>query len=146
MNKHPLVSIIIPTRNSSAELVRCIAYIRKQTYIHIEVIVVDSHSTDDTEKIAKKNRVRYYRYEPDIPKGLFDAPHKRNYGVKKAKGKYIYLLDADMELTPNVVSDAVKLCEISDFDAVIVHEDSYGEGIWAGAKNLERRCYWEMIL
>ena len=31
---------------------------------------------------------------------------------------------------------------MSTYDAVIIPEDSFGEGIWARAKNLERRCYW----
>lgn len=135
------VSIIIPTRNSDRFLENTLKSIKKQTYKDIEVLVVDGKSTDRTHEIAKKYKATILIYVPNVPQGTFDAPHKRNYGVKKAKGTYVYYVDADMELTPNVIKEAVSLSE-KGADAVIVPEDSFGEGIWAQAKNLERRCYW----
>jgi len=137
----PLVSIIIPTKNSGAFLDNCFKSIKKQSYKNIEAIIVDSNSIDKTIKIAGKYQAEIYHYSPKVPAGTFDAPHKRNYGVKKAKGDFVYYLDADMELTEKVVEEAVKLCQ-SSCDAVIIPEDSFGKGIWAKAKNLERRCYW----
>ncbi len=140
MKKLPLVSIVIPGKNSGWLLEKCLSCIKKQTYKHIEIIIVDSGSKDQTASLAKKYHCKLYNYYPHVQKGLFDAPHKRNYGAKKAKGKYIYYVDADMELTPRVVTEAVNAC--IKYDAVIIREDSFGEGIWARAKNLERRCYW----
>lgn len=139
--KKPLVSIIIPTLNSSAMLTNCLRSIKNQTYKNIETIIVDSKSTDTTLDIARKFNAIIYKYVPKVQRGKFDAPHKRNFGVKKAKGEYVYYLDADMELTKHVINDAVSLCE-KGFDAVIIPEDSFGKGVWAKAKNLERRCYW----
>lgn len=138
-----LVSIIIPTKNSSQFLDNCLKRIRQQTHKQIEIIIVDGRSTDISiiTKLAKKYRCKIFTFLPRVKKGLFDATKKRNYGAKKAKGKLIYHLDADMELTEHVIGEAVALCE-SGADAVIVTEDSFGEGIWAGAKNLERRFFW----
>lgn len=136
-----LVSIIIPTKNSGEFLEKCLLSITRQSYSPIEVILIDSGSKDETLPLAKKYRCKVYAYKPKLRLGYFEAPYKRNYGVKKAKGKYVYYLDADMMLRRNVVKEAVKLCE-DGYDAVIVSEDSFGEGIWAHAKNLERRCYW----
>ena len=73
--------------------------------------------------------------------GLFDAPYKRNLGMDKATGEYVYWMDADMELPKNLIREAVALCK-KRYDAVVLPEDSFGIGIWAAAKNLERRCYW----
>jgi arabinofuranan 3-O-arabinosyltransferase len=73
---------------------------------------------------------------------FFDAPHKINFGVSKAKGHFIYWLDADMEVTKNLISEAVENCEKNGAGAVIIPEDSFGVGLWAKAKQLERRCYW----
>lgn len=141
MNK-PLVSLIIPTKNSGLFLENTLKSIKNQTYTPIETILVDGNSQDNTLNLAKKYKTIVYQYNPKVPKGFFDAPHRRNYGVKKAKGKYVYYLDADMELPKELIKEAVELCE-KIYDALILPEDSFGEGVWARAKNLERRCYWE---
>jgi len=141
MMKRPLVSIVIPVTNSAKMLGNCLRSIKNQSYKNIEVVVVDSNSKDGTKELTRKYAYILYNYFPKVTVGTFDAPHKRNYGAKKAKGKYIYYVDADMELTKYVVEEAVDLCQ-KGCSAVIVHEDSFGEGVWARAKNLERRCIW----
>lgn len=136
-----LVSVIIPTKNSSEFLSNCLSSIRQQTYPNIELIIVDGGSIDKTLEICKKYGAKVFTYKPNVAKGVFDAPHKRNYGVGKAKGKLVYYVDADMELPKKLISEAVGLCS-NKYDALILPEDSFGIGIWASAKNLERRCYW----
>lgn len=139
--KQPLVSIIIPTKNAGSMLENALKSIKTQTYKNIEVLVVDSASTDNTRQISEKYNAKYLTYIPKVRKDTFDAPYKRNYGVKKARGTYVYYMDADMRLTKQVIEQSVKLCR-SGYGAVIIPEDSYGVGQWAQAKNLERRCYW----
>ena len=138
-----LVSIIIPTKNSSHQLERCLQLLRRQAYKPIEIIAVDSHSLDakKTADLIKKYYGKFYSHAPKIKDGLFDATIKRNFAAKKARGEYLYHFDADMEVTPNVIREAVTLCR-SGYDAVIIPEDSFGKGIWASAKNLERRFFW----
>ena len=136
-----IVSIVIPTRNSATLLNQCLLHIKSQSYSKIETIIVDGGSTDNAKEITGKYNCKFFTYDPKLKKGLFDAPHKINYGVSKAIGEYIYWVDADMELTKNVVRDAVLMCE-KEAGAVIVPEESFGKGIWARAKQLERRCYW----
>jgi glycosyltransferase involved in cell wall biosynthesis len=136
-----LVSIIIPTKNAGTFLENCLKSIKIQTYKKIEVLIIDGNSQDQTLSIAKKYKATVIQYNPHVPKGLFDAPHRRNYGVKKAKGAFVYYLDADMELPKGLIEEAVAFCT-QKFDAVILPEDSFGVGVWARAKNLERRCYW----
>ncbi len=136
-----IVSIVIPTKNSATFLESCLKNIRLQSYPKIEVIIVDSKSTDNVKELAKKYKCKFVTYLPKVEGGIFDAPHKRNYGMAKAKGKYVYWLDADMTLPKNLISEAVSLCK-NNTDAVILPEDSFGEGIWSKVKQLERRCYW----
>lgn len=140
MKKNPLVSIIIPTKNSGKFLDSCLNSIKKQSYKNIEVLLIDGNSKDKTKLISKKYNAQIIQYHPKIEMNKFDAPYRRNYGVKKAKGKFVYYIDADMSLSKDLIKEAVNLC--NKFDALILPEDSYGEGIWAQAKNLERRCYW----
>ncbi len=138
-----LVSIIIPTKNASQILPACLRSIKNQNYKNVEVIIVDgkSEDMDKTMQLAKKYGCRFYTFVPQVKKGLFDATGKRNYVREKAKGEYIYHIDADMELTKNVIREAVELCD-KGFDAIIVPEDSFGEGPWASAKKFERRFFW----
>ncbi len=140
--KNPLVSVIIPTLNSEKLILNCLKSIKNQTYKNIEIIVVDGHSKDRTVDIAKRY-AKVYIYGPDQSKErVFGGPYQRNYGVSKAKGKYIYYVDSDMELTPNVIKDCVYLINKKNADAVIVPEESFGKSFWAKCKWLERRCYW----
>jgi len=136
-----IVTIVIPTKNSANFLEGCLKNIRLQTYAKIEIIIVDSKSTDNVKELAKKYNCRFLTYVPNVKQGIFDAPHKRNYGMEKAKGDYVYWLDADMTLPKEIIDEAVSIC-LRGADAVILPEDSYGTGIWAKAKQLERRCYW----
>lgn len=136
-----MVTIIIPTKNNADLLENCLKSVKNQTYKNIEIIIVDGKSIDKTIEIAKKYNCKLYTFVPKVKSGTFDASYKRNFGAKKGKGKYIYWLDADMELPKNLIEEAVDLCE-DGADAVILPEDSFGTGIWARAKNLERRCYW----
>lgn len=139
--KEGLVSIVIPTKNSGVFLENTLKSIAKQLYTPVETIIVDGKSTDKTLSIAHKYKARVLTYVPNVSKGIFDAPHKRNYGMARSNGEYVYWLDADMELPIHLISEAVLLCTKSA-DAVILHEDSFGNGIWAQAKKLERSCYW----
>lgn len=141
MNKHPLVSIVIPTKNSGLFLENCLKSINNQTYKHIEVIIVDGNSIDNTLSVAKKYKAKVLQFDPKLPKGKFDAPHRRNYGVKRSLGEYVYYADADYELSTNMIEECVAKC-LDGFDSVINPLDTYGIGVWAQAKNLERRCYF----
>jgi probable beta-1,3-galactosyltransferase len=60
--KNPLVSVIIPTYNSSRTLEKCLKSIKNQTYKNIEIIVVDNNSIDNTKEIAKKYTGKVYNF------------------------------------------------------------------------------------
>jgi glycosyltransferase involved in cell wall biosynthesis len=107
--------------------------IREQTYENIEIIVVDSYSSDDTRKIAKK-------FGAKITEIKARRSRARSVGAEKARGDFILSLDSDMELTPTVVEKCVR--KVGDgFDAVIIPEVSIGVGFWARCKAVEKSCY-----
>jgi len=136
-----LVSIIIPTRNNAETIERCLESVKKQTYGKIEIIVIDGGSSDKTIELAKKYTGMVVILDlEEVPKGHFTATYQRNYGVKISSGELVYYLDADMIFTPTVVSDCVKKIK-EGYDAIIIPEDSFGEGFWANCKKIERRCY-----
>ncbi len=109
----PLVSIIVPTFNSQRLLEKCLNSIREQTYPFIELIVVDNYSTDKTLEIARKYTKKIYRIGSERSAQV-------NFGVNKAKGKYIYKVDSDFALDKNIVKECVLKIQ-EEFDAIIVH-------------------------
>jgi glycosyltransferase involved in cell wall biosynthesis len=131
---NPLVSIVIPTRNSAQTLEACLNSIRNQTYNHIELIVVDNFSTDQTLSVAS-------RFTPHIFQQGPERSAQRNFGVRQATGKYVLLIDSDMELEQSVVGACVDTVGRSHCKAIIVPEESFGEGFWAQCKKLERSFY-----
>lgn len=136
----PTVSIIIPTKNSVRFLRNLFESIDRQTFRSLETIVVDGNSTDGTFEMAESYGARVFTFDPGLAEGKFDAPNRRNFGVRMAIGKFVYYVDADMELHPDTISEAVELCK-SGAAAVIIAEKSFGSGAWARAKTLERTAY-----
>jgi len=134
-NVHPLVSVIISTRNEELVIESLLKSLRSQTYPYIEIVLVDNHSTDRTAELA-----RAY-----VDKLVITGPERsvqRNRGVQESSGIYVLILDADMQLTPRVVEEAVD-CFTNDptLKAVIIPEKSIGHNYWARCKALERNCY-----
>lgn len=140
MNGH-LVSVIIPTFNCKEILRDCLESIKAQTYAPLEIIAVDSFSTDGTKELAERYGTVYSFGRDPSQKNIFAVPHQRNYGVSKAHGEYVYWFDSDMRMQPTTVAQCVELIEATQADAVIVPEDSYGEGFWARCRRLEKSCY-----
>ncbi|MEO0788860.1 MAG: glycosyltransferase family 2 protein [Bacteroidota bacterium] len=98
-----LVSIIIPTHNRLDLLPRAIQSALSQSYPHIEVMVVNDGSSDQTpayleELAATETRVRWISHE--VAQGVMRA---RNHGIEKASGEYVCFLDDDDELDPDYV-------------------------------------------
>ncbi len=131
----PLVSIIIPTRNSASTLPTCLSSVRRQTYKALEVIVVDNYSKDQTRRIAEEHGAKVYLKGPE-------RSSQKNYGAKMAKGEYLYFIDADFILHPNVIEECIELVR-KGHDAVIVWNISDPRiSVWSKARYYERLSYY----
>lgn len=120
---NPLVSVIIPTYNRSNFLKRAVKSALNQTIKDIEIIVADDSSTDDTSKVAASftdKRVRYY-LKKTLPKG---GAATINFGAKKAKGKYVAILDDDDEWLKNKLEEQLKVFERNK-KIILVHTGDY---------------------
>jgi glycosyltransferase involved in cell wall biosynthesis len=92
-----LVSVIIPAYNASKHLGFAIESVLMQSYSDLEIIIIDDGSTDSTLDIAMqycKLDKRFYVLQHDngANKGVSAT---RNLGIKRSRGEYIALLDAD---------------------------------------------------
>jgi glycosyltransferase involved in cell wall biosynthesis len=124
--------VIIPTFNSGKTLERCLKSIRSQNYKKIEIIIVDALSRDETQKIAEKFADKIFLL-------AHERSYGRNFGAKQAKGHFLLFVDSDMELTPNVIAECVTLCTCKKADAVIIPEETFGEGFLVECRKLEKR-------
>jgi glycosyltransferase involved in cell wall biosynthesis len=129
-----VVSVIVPTRNSVRTIAACLSSVRSQTYPNLELIVIDKSSTDGTIEVARE-------YADVVQSGGPERSAQRNLGARIAKGSYLFFVDSDMILQPAVVFDSLNAMKASGAPAVIIPEESIGEGFWAKCRILERSCY-----
>ena len=109
------ISIITPTFNSAATLRDTLDSIGGQDYLHVEHLIVDGGSGDDTLAIAGHYpRVSRIVSEPD--EGLYDAMNK---GIALATGDVIGILNSDDFYTHSkVLSRVAALFELTGADAL----------------------------
>ena len=127
--RNEIVSIIITTRNAGLTLERCLRSVKAQSYENTETIVVDNFSQDQTEKIAQRFADKFSEVGPE-------RSSQRNHGAKLASGDFFMFIDADMELTRNVVEDC--LLGAAGHDALIIPEKTVGVNYLARIRRIER--------
>ncbi len=103
----PLVTVVIPVYNSCTTIEQSINSVLSQTYRNIELVIVDDGSTDSSLSVIERykrldNRVKIYSRSK---KGASAA---RNYGITKSAGKFVFFLDSDDTIDPEVIDSLVK--------------------------------------
>ena len=114
----PLISIIVPVYNTDGYLQKCLDSLTRQSYLNLEVIVVDDGSTDKSGEVCDEYAKKYKRIKVFHKKngGLSSA---RNYGIKKAKGELICLVDGDDYVRKDFVKKMVEAVSREDIDIVV---------------------------
>lgn len=129
----PLVSVIIPAWNEEVGILKTIKSTLENGYDHLEIIVIDDGSTDNTYR-----QVRRYKQRVD-PKGntirLIDQENggkstALNAGIAQARGELIITLDADSYLMPGSIQELVKTMANPNYAVAI------GEIVVGNTKNL----------
>ena len=133
--ENPLVSVIVPTKNSSSTLKECLESVSGQTYDNIEIIVVDNYSNDNTIEIAKYFTDKIFTMGPERSSQV-------NFGAKEASGKYLYRVDSDFYLDSEIVKEAVSNAEANNYVAILVHNTSDSKvSFWSQVRKFERDMY-----
>jgi len=130
-----LVSIIIPTKNSSRTIEKCLKSLKEQTYKNIEIIIVDGFSSDNTCDIIQKYDVRLFSIKGERTKA-------KNLGITESRGKFLLFIDADMILDKKIIEECVSQFKIQDkLNGVIIPEHSKGSSFWVKVRDFERSFY-----
>lgn len=88
--QEPLISVITVCYNAEQTIERTLRSVAKQTYNHIEYIVIDGASRDNTlSLVARYTPDAYVVSEPD--QGIYDAMNK---GLERARGEYVWFMNA----------------------------------------------------
>lgn len=103
----PLVSVVVAARNSAATLPACLQALATQDYPHVEVIVVDDGSDDETAAVAEAGAARVVRTRP------VGASVARNLGIEQARGSIVAFTDGDCVADPGWVRALVEALDSS---------------------------------
>lgn len=105
--ENPLVSIIIPIYNTEKYIYECLDSLINQSYSHIEIIVVDDGSTDNSLCVLKELSAKDSRLK------VFSQPNQgvsaaRNLALSKAIGTYVMFVDADDWIDPHTIEECLQ--------------------------------------
>lgn len=106
-DKAPLASIIVPVYNTQGYLPRCIESILNQTYVNMEIILVNDGSTDDSLSVCEK----YAREDARIQvisqsnQGIIAA---KKAGICLCGGEYVMFVDSDDWIEPELLETMVQ--------------------------------------
>ncbi len=94
----PLVSIIIPNKDQSEALKKCLDSIREKTsYRNYEIIIVENNS-EEPETFAFYKKIAGEKIKVVTWEGEFNYSAINNFGVRHARGDYLLLLNNDVEI------------------------------------------------
>lgn len=115
----PLLSIVTVCYNSVKTIERTFKSILQQEYSDYEYVVVDGGSTDGTVELIKKYEPLFngrMKWKSEADNGIYDAFNK---GIERSKGEYIWLVNSDDYLQPNVLQKLHKIITNTDYPDII---------------------------
>lgn len=131
----PPVSVVVPAFNAQSTIPQTIQAILNQTYTHVQIIIVDDGSTDNTASIIKSFQKISYLYQDNAGPAA-----ARNRGAGAAISEIIFFTDADCVPHPDWIEKTLNGFNESAIGVVC---GSYGI---ANPENLLARCIHKEIL
>lgn len=111
------VSVIIVNWNTRDILSNCLASIYSNTELEkFEVIVVDNGSVDKSVNMVREKFPQVYLIENKENRGFAAA---NNQGIRKAKGRYVLVLNSDTEVLDDAIAQTVKFADTHPEAAVV---------------------------
>ena len=122
----PLVSVIALCYNHSRFVAECLESIRNQTYQHLQLIVIDDESKDDSvaliEEWISTHDVTCTFIKHTTNKGICKS---LNEGLALARGKYISIIGTDDVWLPDKLEHQVPVMEQLPEEVAVIYSDAY---------------------
>ena len=128
------VTVIVATLNEAARIGPCLAGLRAQGRPLLEVLVVDSRSTDDTRELVQEAaaldpRIRLLTDEP-LPDGWVGKVWALEHGLRAARGEWVLGIDADTEPRPGLVAGVVEAARAAGYSVASFSPMFSGQTAW----------------
>lgn len=133
------VAVIMPTYNSGKYLRQCLDSFKRQTFEDWVLVCVDRGSTDDTLSILREYQVGWDKLR--ILDGGDERTSQINIGIRATQSTFVYYTASDFDVDDTLLAEAVLTASNQQADGVFIDCLSYGDGLWARVRNLERRTY-----
>ena len=126
MTMEPLISIIVPVYNCETFLSQCVNSLLEQTYPHIEIILVNDGSKDNSGNICEA--LAFNNSKVNVIHQVNNGAAKaRQTGVLHARGEYVVFIDADDWVETDYIESLVSIALKHKCDIVISTYKSYTE-------------------
>ncbi|HEX4089384.1 MAG TPA: glycosyltransferase [Trebonia sp.] len=127
----PTISVVIPVRGNEATIKAAVESILHQDYPMLrELILVGSPGDSTWSALRGIDDPRLFAIETETPPGIRDANFKRDLGIRQTSGDLVSLIDSDMVIPPDWISNAVRLLMENQVDCVAGVMRSIRDDFW----------------
>ena len=109
--QRPLVSILIPCRNEQEHIAACLDSILKQKYSHLQILILDDHSEDESANILSRYANEYDNVTiiqgSSLPEGWTGKNWACHQLYVASRGDVLLYCDADTQIGRDLIQDAV---------------------------------------
>lgn len=115
------ISVIIPVYNAEMYLKQCVdSVLASLGKITGEILLIDNDSTDNSKKFVQAYHKKYPKIVHALQCHTKGAAAVRNYGALKARGDYIWFIDADDYIAKEAIPTLLKKADTTEADLVMM--------------------------
>jgi putative flippase GtrA/GT2 family glycosyltransferase len=128
----PSITVVIPVRGNEKTIRAAVGSVLGQDYPLLrELILVGSPGDSTWSALRDVDDPRLFVIETETPPGIRDANFKRDLGIRRSSGDLVSLIDSDMVIPSDWMSNAVRLLVENEVDCVAgvmrsIHDDFWG--------------------
>ncbi len=146
ISSHPLFSVVIPTYNRAAKVVRAVESVLAQNFADYDVWVIDDGSTDATPE-ALAPYLDHIHYVRQANGG---AARARNRGIQESQGKYVAILDSDDRWYPQKLGACVRAIQAHPASGLFYSQwevvDEAGRRLWIDRSRKVKGSAYQALL